>query len=245
MDLLVVGAGEMGRWFAEEMVGVVNRIDFYDIDSNAAVETAATLDAGWIDHDDDTAYDIVCIAVPMSVATDSIRDHAGRIEQAMVDITGSMTEPLDAMRTHLTGHERLSIHPLFSAANAPGSIAVVSDTTGPVTETILDVLAQRGNTLVATTASEHDKAMETVQAKVHAAILAFALAAEPVPKGLETPIYRELDNLARAVTHGTPQVYAEIQARFEGAITVADAAREIADADRETFERLYRDAGNR
>jgi prephenate dehydrogenase len=37
-------------------------------------------------------------------------------------------------------------------------------------------------------------------------------------------------------------VYAEIQATFEGADEVADAARRIADADPETFAALYEEA---
>ena len=244
MDLLVVGAGEMGRWFAEEMAPVFDRVDFFDIDSDVAIEAAATVDTGWVDHDD-RAYDVVCIAVPMSVATESIREQAPRAKRAMVDITGSMGDPIDAMRTYLPNQERLSLHPLFSATNAPGSIAVVSDKSGPISEIILERLSHLGNTLVPTTADEHDKAMETVQAKVHTSILAFALAADAVPEGLETPIYRELDELARSVTVGTPQVYAEIQDRFNGATSVANAAKALADADRETFVRLYKDAGDR
>jgi prephenate dehydrogenase len=38
-------------------------------------------------------------------------------------------------------------------------------------------------------------------------------------------------------------VYREIQESFEGADAVADAARRIADADGDAFERLYEEAG--
>ncbi len=52
-----------------------------------------------------------------------------------------------------------------------------------------------------------------------------------------------LDDLVDRVTNGSPHVYADIQATFEGAEAVADAAARIAEADREAFEALYREAG--
>jgi len=84
--------------------------------------------------------------------------------------------------------------------------------------------------------------METVQAATHAAVLSFALAAESVPDGFETPIYEELRRLARQMTAGTPRVYADIQDTFDGADAVADAAAEIAAAGPEELEALYREA---
>jgi prephenate dehydrogenase len=86
--------------------------------------------------------------------------------------------------------------------------------------------------------------METVQARAHAAVLAFGLAAEPVPEGFGTPVYDALENLRQEVTGNTPRVYADIQKSFEGADDIAAAAERIAAADDEAFERLYRDAGD-
>jgi prephenate dehydrogenase len=56
-------------------------------------------------------------------------------------------------------------------------------------------------------------------------------------------VYDALDDLRREVTGGTPRVYADIQKAFDGAEDVAAAAERIADADAETCERLYREAG--
>ncbi|MFB6217567.1 MAG: prephenate dehydrogenase, partial [Halobacteriaceae archaeon] len=103
-------------------------------------------------------------------------------------------------------------------------------------------LADRGNTLVEVTPEEHDEAMRTVQGRAHAAVLAFGLAAEEVPEGLETPVYEALSEVLAQVTGGTPRVYADIQAAFDGADDVAAAARRIAGADREAFADLYEDA---
>ena len=84
--------------------------------------------------------------------------------------------------------------------------------------------------------------MTTVQAGTHAAILAFALSANSVPEGLRTPVYDELAALADHVTGGESRVYADIQATFDGATGVANAAERLADADPKEFEELYREA---
>jgi len=81
-----------------------------------------------------------------------------------------------------------------------------------------------------------------VQAGTHAAVLAFALAAEDVPEGLTTPIFEELLAAAEQVTGNASEVYAEIQATFDGAERVAEAAARLADADESEFEALYREA---
>jgi prephenate dehydrogenase len=104
-------------------------------------------------------------------------------------------------------------------------------------------LADAGNHLFETTSEEHDRAMETVQAGAHTAILAFALAAEEVRPEFSTPVSAGLTELVETVTGGEPRVYAEIQDSFDGADAVADAARRIAETDTQRFAELYREAG--
>lgn len=242
MDILIVGAGEMGRWFADIVGTDDDRIAMTDVDPHTAERTATDVGATTEPLEAHSTHDVVCIAVPLSVAEDSIADHAGRADRAIVDVTGAMTEPIESMRRHHDSNERLSLHPLFAPANAPGNVAVVVDHDGPTVERILNRVAAAGNTIVETTPTEHDRAMETVQAATHAAVLSFGLAAESVPAGLSTPVSAGLADLVDTVTAGNPRVYAEIQARFGGADAVAEAATAIAEADRDTFVELYRDA---
>ncbi|MDL0127378.1 prephenate dehydrogenase, partial [Halobacterium salinarum] len=106
-------------------------------------------------------------------------------------------------------------------------------------------LADAGNELVEVPAAVHDDAMETIQGRTHAAILAFALAADDVPDALATPVYEELSRLADRVTGGTPGVYADIQSAFGGSQEVAAAADRIAAAaagDGDAFAEVYEDA---
>ena len=241
MNLLVVGAGAMGRWFGE---AVGCEVAFADADPDAATDAAAEVGGRAVALKTDESFSTVCVAVPIPAATEAIAEHAGKAESAVVDVTGVMADPLAAMAEHAPDRERLSLHPLFAPANAPGNVATVADAEGPTTDRLLSSLRERGNDVVETTPQEHDEAMSTVQASAHAAVLAFALAADPVPEGLRTPVYDRFDDLVATVTGGDPRVYADIQAAFDGAEDVATAARRVADADPEAFERLYEAAGD-
>ena len=244
MKLLVVGAGEMGRWFGAAVAGRDAEVAFADADPAVAEAAAEEVGARAVALSTDERFDAVCVAVPISATASAVADHAPKAERAVLDVTGRMAEPVAAMADRAPNRERVSLHPLFSAANAPGNVAVVADEQGPVTDRILDRLRERGNAVVETTPEEHDDAMATVQASAHAAVLAFALAAEAVPDGLTTPIFDDLSSLVERVAGNNPDVYAEIQRAFDGGDRVADAARRLADADPETFERLYREAGD-
>ena len=244
MEVLVVGAGEMGRWVGSTLTPGFD-VAYADRDPAAARAAAATIDGRSVPLDGDETFDAVCLAVPISVVDDAVRDHAPRADRAVFDVTGVMDAPVTAMRAAAPDRERLSLHPLFAAANAPGNVAAVHDAAGPVTEHVRETLAAAGNRLFDTTPAEHDEAMETVQASAHAAVIAYALAAEDVRDEFATPVSETLSGLVKTVTGGTPRVYREIQESFPGADRVADAATELADADAETFERLYREASAR
>jgi prephenate dehydrogenase len=242
MDVLIIGAGSMGTWFGG---AIDSDVAFIDVDPDAAATAATATDGTVADPEGDKAYDVVCIAVPLGRAAEAIADYAPHSRRAIVDVSGVMAAPLEAMARHTPELEHASLHPLFAPERAPGSIAVVRENGGPTIEALLEDLEERGNDLVETTPAEHDEAMETVQATTHAAVLSFALAADSVPEGFETPIYDELRTLAEQMTDGTPRVYADIQATFDGADAVADAASAIAAADADEFESLYRDAASR
>lgn len=241
MDALIVGAGTMGRWFAEVIDEPGTALAFADLDPEAAREAAETVGGDALTSDDER-FDLVCLAVPIPAIEAAVERYAPLARSAIVDCSGVMSAPVDAMVEHAPDRERASLHPLFAPENAPGNVAIVDDD-GPLVTRLRERLEERGNTLVETTPEEHDRAMETIQTKAHAAVLAFALAAEEVPEGFETPVSAGLDDLVDRVTDGSPHVYADIQATFEGAEAVAEAAARIAEADREAFEALYREAG--
>lgn len=245
METLVVGAGAVGRWFADILE---DDVAFADIDE-ATAEAAA--DAVHRQHgrtarvvplETAESFGLVCIAVPMSAAVEAIEDHGPKAQTAVVDVTGAMTPPLQAMARVTPARERASYHPLFAPTSAPGRVAAASATAGPVTDRVDRALTAAGNDLVEVDPATHDEAMATIQGRTHAAILAFGLAAEEVPTELATPVFEQLQTLRDRVTGGDPQVYADIQAAFGGAEEIAAAADRIAAADRDAFDTLYDDA---
>jgi len=240
MHLLVVGAGEMGRWFARR--SGADAISFADRDPDVAEAAAAAIDADAVPLDTDGRFDVVCVAVPMSAVPGAIAAHAGKATEAVVDVSGEMRDSVAALREHAGGVERASFHPLFSTANAPGNVPVVVDRGGPTVDRLRAALESAGNDVFETTPAEHDRAMETVQARAHAAVLAYALAGEDVDPRFHTAVSGPLGELVGQVTDGTPTVYAEIQARFEGADSVAAAAARLAEADEGRFAELYEEA---
>jgi len=242
MNGLVVGAGEMGRWLADVLDGAGFEVAVADADPDVATAAADAPGVRAVAVDGEERFELVCVAVPIPAAEEVIADAAGRADRALLDVTGTMAGPVAAMREHAPDRERVSLHPLFAADAEPGNVAVVPDAAGPVTDAVRETLADRDNHLFETTPEEHDRAMETVQARVHAAVLAYGLAAETVPEEFHTPVSAGLADLVERVTGGDGRVYADIQAAFGGAEDVAEAARRVAEADRETFRQLYEDA---
>jgi len=249
MDVLVVGAGDVGRWVAAAADAPVA---FADLDRERAEAAAAAVGsrARVVPLDGEESFDVVAVAVPLGVASAAVERHAPRADRAVVDFTGEMTGPLAAMADAAPDAERASFHPLFAPEYAPGRVAVSRDAAGPATEQVEAWLADAGNDLVEVEAATHDDAMATVQGRTHAAVLAFALAADDaddgdVPEELATPVYEDLAALAERVTDGNARVYGDIQAAFGGADEVAAAAERLADAvgDADAFAEVYGDAG--
>ncbi len=239
MNLLVVGAGEMGRWLADT---VDADVAFTDADPAVAEAAAEPRSARAVPTDTDESFDAVGLAVPMSVVEAAVTDYAANAEAAIFDISGVMDRPLAAMADHATEVERASFHPLFAPPRVPGNIAVVTAAAGPTLTAIREAMTAAGNTVFETTAAEHDAAMETIQAGAHTAVLAYALVAGDIRTEFATPVSEQLESLAATVTEGSPEVYSEIQAAFDGADDIAAAARRIAAADSEAFADLYEQA---
>jgi prephenate dehydrogenase len=241
MNALVVGAGEMGTWFADVLCEAgFDAVGFADLDRPAAERAAAGVSVGRaVSVDTDERFDLVCVAVPLPAAAETVVAFADRARRAIVDVTGTMTDPVEAMASHAADRERVSVHPLFAAANEPGNVAIVADEPGPVTDAVRETLVERGNNCFETTPAEHDRAMETIQAKTHAAVLAFGLVADDVPDRFHTTVSEGLTDLVAHVSGGESRVYADIQAAFDGADEVSEAAGRISEADADAFRRLY------
>ncbi|MFC7137145.1 prephenate dehydrogenase/arogenate dehydrogenase family protein [Halobaculum litoreum] len=240
MKLLVVGAGEMGRWAARTLRPVADRVALADTNPQAAMDAAeAVVDGRVVPVDTDEPFDCVVLAVPIPAVADAVAGYAANAaDGALVDVSGVMGAPLAAMAEHARD-EYASFHPLFAPPRGPGRIAYVPGEAGPVVEAVADRFRAVDNEVFETTAAEHDDAMGKVQTGAHAAVLAYALAAGDVDDRFHTPVSEPLAELARTVTEGEPRVYADIREAFDGADAVAEAARALAAADREEFAALF------
>jgi len=242
MNVLVVGGGSMGEWVGRTLRDHAGAtVAFTDVDSDAAQRAADAVGGRAVPSDTDERFDVVCLAVPIPVARVAIEEYAPLSTEAVVDVTGSMTEPLAAMAETVPDRQRASLHPLFAPSSAPGSVAVVTPAGGETVAAVVDAVAAAGNDPFETTSAEHDAAMESVQAAAHAAVLAYAMATEDVPERFHTPVSAGLQSLVDQVLGGQARVYADIQSAFDGADAVADAARTIADADHDAVVELYDD----
>jgi prephenate dehydrogenase len=238
MQLLVVGAGGLGSparyWLADSDPAA----------AEAAVEALeGAVPARAVPLGADERFDVVCLAVPMGAVPGAVARHAGKATEAVVDVSGEMRDSVAALEAHADGRQRASFHPLFAAANAPGNVPVVVLDDGPAVAAIRQSLSAAGNEVFETTPEAHDRAMATVQAKAHTGVLAYALAAEDVDERFHTTLSGPLEDLVDQVVGNNPGVYADVQERYEGSEAVAEAARRLADADRETFVDCYEDAG--
>lgn len=261
MRLLVVGAGEMGRWVADTLTAAPDAfgesvsVTFADADPTVAADAADARDASAYRPDAEEKaedrFDAVCLAVPIPAVESAIEDWASSVDGALFDVAGVMGPPLSAMGSAADDdagvREYGSFHPLFAPPRTPGNVAFAPGADGPLLAGVREAIRAGGNRVFETTAAEHDAAMETVQAGAHAAILAYGLVAadSDVREAFHTPVSRRLEGLVETVTEGSPDVYADIQRAFEGAEDVADAAERIADArgDLDSFRSLYREAG--
>jgi prephenate dehydrogenase len=241
----------MGMWIGQTLADAGHDIAVADLDVDAA-ERAASAVGGEVvpltpppTPESTERFDAVVLAVPIPTVAEAVATHAPRAEHAVVDVTGVMGPALDAMREHAPDRERLSTHPMFSTANAPGRIAVVPDASGPVTDAIREALVVGGNELFETTASDHDEAMETVQAKAHAAVLAYGLVREEVDPRYHTDVSTALFDAVESITGSSAHVFGDIQAAFDGADELAAAAERVAESrgDADAFAALYEEAG--
>lgn len=110
MKLLVVGAGEIGRWVADT---VPAEVSFTDLDEATAADAAAGRDARVVPADTTEQFEAVCLAVPMSAVPDAVAEYAENAQRGMFDVSGQMQSAIEAMQRHVDG-ERASFHPLFA-----------------------------------------------------------------------------------------------------------------------------------
>ena len=206
--LIVGGAGQMGRFFADlfRTSGYIVRIlteDTWD-----QVETLCA----------DT--DLVLLSVPINVTLDTIQRIVPHMPSTAIlaDITSIKTAPVDAMLKHFSGPV-IGLHPLFGPSCASLDKQIIAVTPGRENKKcqwLVEQLTLWGAVMVNATPEEHDDIMDIVQALRHFATFCFGrfLCQRKVDleRSLEfsSPIYRlELGMVGRLFAQDS-SLYAEI-----------------------------------
>jgi chorismate mutase/prephenate dehydrogenase len=206
--LIVGGAGQMGQFFA-----AMFRSSGYGVriltENNWNEAEALCRDT-----------DLVLISVPINVTLETIQRITPFVPETAIlaDITSIKQAPVDEMLKQFKGPV-IGLHPLFGPSCSTLDkqiIAVVPARNNPACQWLVDQLTLWGAVLVSSTAQEHDKIMDMVQALRHFAAFCFGqfLCQQKIDleKTLEfsSPIYRlELGMVGRLFAQ-SGNLYSEI-----------------------------------
>ena len=206
--LIVGGAGQMGRFFADlfrnsgYIVRILGEDDWTDVDTLCR----------------DT--DLVLLSVPIHVTLETIERIVPHVPPTAIlaDITSIKTAPMAAMLKQFSGPV-VGLHPLFGPSCATLDKQIIAVTPGRDHDRyqwLLEQLALWGGIMVTTDPEEHDDIMDIVQALRHFATFSFGrfLCKQKVDleRSLEfsSPIYRlELGMVGRLFAQDS-SLYAEI-----------------------------------
>ena len=206
--LIVGGAGQMGRFFADMFRTSGYIVKILTEDTWDQVETLCK------------GTDLVLLSVPINVTLDTINRIVPHLPSTAVlaDITSVKTAPVDAMLKQFAGPV-IGLHPLFGPSCTGLDKQIIAVTPGREHEKcrwLVEQLTLWGAVMVSAEPEEHDDIMDIVQALRHFATFCFGrfLCQKKVDlaRSLEfsSPIYRlELGMVGRLFAQDS-SLYAEI-----------------------------------
>jgi chorismate mutase / prephenate dehydrogenase len=237
--LVIGGAGQMGRWFAEFLASQGYNVSIAD--PAGGLEGFSSI-ADWRESALD--HDLIVVATPLRIANTVLEELAARKPRGIVFDIGSLKSPLRSgiQAMQQAGCRVTSVHPMF----------------GPDTELLSgrhvifvdlghrDALEEARELFAATmaerpvmTLDEHDRLIAYVLGLSHALNIAFftalANSGEAAPRlaQLSSTTYDAQVDVATRVANESPELYFEIQ-------SLNDYGRESLAALRDAVERLWR-----
>jgi prephenate dehydrogenase len=250
MEVLIIGAGAMGGWFAKLFKGWGWRVWVTDIDRKKSSTLARELGLEEGDRILPEA-DLVLVAVPISSTPDVLREVYGKMKKgALLMEVSSVKEQVVSAMLELRSKqvELVALHPLFGpgATSVKGErFAYVPVKAGKIFKEVKRRLKEEGAIFIKTSAEKHDLAMARVQALTHLLLLCYLQQCE---RGkLHTHLSEALSNLAKAMLAGNASIYYEVQAlnRFSRKIrqeflqTWQQLERTIEAGERGKFEKIF------
>lgn len=222
MKVVIIGAGAMGKWLANFAKQNLGEVTVADINPARAKEVASELGASAKPVKEAAAQaEILLVSVPISKTSETVRSLAEVAPKGalLADIASVKSEVVEVMRRVKTDIELVSVHPLFGpgAASVAGKdIVVVPVKPGKRYSELKKRLVELGARVTEMDAEQHDRLMAIIQCMTHFVLLAYLTAIKSMKglkfaRGLRTPMFASLMNLAKAVLAGNPEVYGELQ----------------------------------
>jgi len=217
----VIGAGEMGRWlanfsrrFAEVTVSDSNQAKARRVAAELKVAARPAERAA-------AEADLIFVAVPIA-RTPGVLLRLAKVAPRgalLVDVASVKGEVVKSMEKIKEDVELVSIHPLFG----PGAtslrnkdVVVIPVRPGARYQEFRKILERSGARITEMSADLHDQAMAVIQCLSHFVLLAYlqtlrSLDGVKLSRGLRTPIFSSLAELAKAAAAGKPELYGELQ----------------------------------
>lgn len=223
MEMAVIGAGAMGKWFANFAKNSGWNVKITDIDQEKAQKVAQELGVGLAETNvrATEGADIVLISVPIKETPKIISEVSESLENdaLLIDIASVKEDPVDTMTQTKTEAEMVSMHPLFG----PGAedlknrtIVAVPIRDGEKYQSLRKLLSNLGAQIVEMEASEHDRIMSVTQSLTHFTLLSYLSAlksmnASEKAKELRTPMFQKLLDISKAFLIEDPELCGDIQ----------------------------------
>lgn len=238
MNLAILGAGKMGRWFAKLGKEMNWNVKISDLDQEKARQVADELNLKFSKTNEGAVREaeIVIVSVPIKKTPAVIRKIGEHLEEntLLMDIASVKEQAVEAMKSLETNSELASIHPLFG----PGAedlndknIVSVPVRTGELYEQFKKTLSERGARIEEMEADEHDQVMSLTQSLTHFTLLTFLSTVNRTKnfekaKDLATPMFQKLLDLSRAYLHEDPELCGSIQTENRYSPMARNSSRE-------------------
>lgn len=238
MDIAIIGAGSMGRWFAKFCEDKDWNVTITDKDDEKARKAVDEIGVETVEKNTKAVKgaDIIIISVPIKETPNVIREVGSSInsDSLLLDIASVKEVVVDTMKKLDIESELASIHPLFGpgAENLEGqNIASIPVDTGERYEQFKKFLSDSGAQILEIGAEEHDKIMSVTQSLTHFTLLTFLSALDSMPntekaKNLSTPMFQKLLDLSKAFLSEDPNVCGDIQTENRYANKARSTTRE-------------------
>ncbi len=220
-EAIVVGAGAVGTLICERLSACCRNVRVFDVRTRENVAHGDAVSPQGPLREALAVADLVVLALPESVVLRALPGMLGAVPAAALLIeTSSVKSPVqEVLRGQPPGVNVLGINPMF--APSLGFAGQVVSVVTYENETNVDLLEQWlhscGARVVRLAAERHDRLVATVQAGVHAALLAFghtllrARTDWPEMFAVATPPFQTLLLLLARILGQSPAVYWDIQ----------------------------------